>query len=203
MLIPADGAGVYKALRFISVKKLLHLYLIFLKIGAVTFGGGLAMYPILRREFIEDRGWITDEELTDYYAVGQCTPGVVAINVSTFIGNKRGGLPGGFAATFGFVTAPFLVIALLAASLRAFSEYPVVKNAFSGVRVCVCVLVVTAVSRLWRNSVKDWVTFSVFAFVFALCAAASLLPFSVSPAAVVAASALFGAVWRRCGRKAK
>ena len=186
-----------------SVKNLLRLYLIFLKIGAVTFGGGLAMYPILHREFIEDRGWITEDELTDYYAVGQCTPGVVAINVSTFIGNKRGGVPGGFISTFGFVTAPFLVIALLAASLRAFSGYPVVKNAFAGVRVCVCVLVVNAVSRLWKNSVKDRVTFFIFAFVFALCASASLLPFSVSPAAVVAASALFGIAWQRCRRRTK
>ena len=185
------------------MKDLLRLYLIFLKIGAITFGGGLAMYPILHREFIEERGWITEEELTDYYAVGQCTPGVVAINVSTFIGNKRGGVPGGFISTFGFVTAPFLVIALLAASLRAFSGYPVVRNAFAGVRVCVCVLVVNAVSRLWKNSVKDRVTFLIFAFVFALCASASLLPFSVSPAAVVAASALFGIAWQRCRRIVK
>ncbi|WP_352402002.1 chromate transporter [Synergistes jonesii] len=182
------------------MKNLLRLYLIFLKIGSVTFGGGLAMYPVLRREFIEERGWITEEELTDYYAVGQCTPGVVAINVSTFIGDKRGGAAGGFAATFGFVTAPLFIIALLAASLRAFAEYPVVRDAFAGVRVCVCVLVVNAVARLWRNSVTDGATFFIFALVFALCAVSPLLPFSVSPAAVVAASALFGAAWRRCKR---
>ena len=69
-------------------KKLLNLYWIFVKMGAVCFGGGYAMLPILERELVLKRGWVTKEEIIDYYALGQCTPGVIAVNTSTFVGNK-------------------------------------------------------------------------------------------------------------------
>ena len=179
------------------MKNLLQLYLIFLKIGSVTFGGGLAMYPILSYEFIEKRGWITEAELTDYYAVGQCTPGIIAVNVSTFVGNKRGGLPGGIVATLGFVTAPLLLLIAIAASLRSFAQVPAVRSAFAGIRVCVCVLIVNAVLRLWKNSVVDRTTLLLFAAAFAVSAGSPYLPFSVSPALIVLASLLFGIAWRR------
>ncbi|WP_303321983.1 chromate transporter [Cloacibacillus evryensis] len=179
------------------MKNLLQLYLIFLKIGSVTFGGGLAMYPILSYEFIEKRGWITEAELTDYYAVGQCTPGIIAVNVSTFVGNKRGGLPGGIVATLGFVTAPLLLLIAIAASLRSFAQVPAVRSAFAGIRVCVCVLIVNAVLRLWKNSVVDRTTLLLFAAVFAVSAGSPYMPFSVSPALIVLASLLFGIAWRR------
>lgn len=179
------------------MKNLLQLYLIFLKIGSVTFGGGLAMYPILSYEFIEKRGWITEAELTDYYAVGQCTPGIIAVNVSTFVGNKRGGLPGGIVATLGFVTAPLLLLIAIAASLRSFAQVPAVRSAFAGIRVCVCVLIVNAVLRLWKNSVVDRTTLLLFAAAFAVSAGSPYMPFSVSPALIVLASLLFGIAWRR------
>lgn len=179
------------------MKNLLQLYLIFLKIGSVTFGGGLAMYPILSYEFIEKRGWITEAELTDYYAVGQCTPGIIAVNVSTFVGNKRDGLPGGIVATLGFVTAPLLLLIAIAASLRSFAQVPAVRSAFAGIRVCVCVLIVNAVLRLWKNSVVDRTTLLLFAAVFAVSAGSPYMPFSVSPALIVLASLLFGIAWRR------
>lgn len=179
------------------MKNLLQLYLIFLKIGSVTFGGGLAMYPILSYEFIEKRGWITEAELTDYYAVGQCTPGIIAVNVSTFVGNKRGGLPGGIVATLGFVTAPLLLLIAIAASLRSFAQVPAIRSAFAGIRVCVCVLIVNAVLRLWKNSVVDRTTLLLFAAVFAVSAGSPYMPFSVSPALIVLASLLFGIAWRR------
>ncbi|MCQ4765474.1 chromate transporter [Cloacibacillus evryensis] len=179
------------------MKNLLQLYLIFLKIGSVTFGGGLAMYPILSYEFIEKRGWITEAELTDYYAVGQCTPGIIAVNVSTFVGNKRGGLPGGIVATLGFVTAPLLLLIAIAASLRSFAQVPAIRSAFAGIRVCVCVLIVNAVLRLWKNSVVDRTTLLLFAAAFAVSAGSPYMPFSVSPALIVLASLLFGIAWRR------
>ncbi len=182
------------------MKNLLQLYLIFLKIGSVTFGGGLAMYPILYDEFVKKRGWITEAELTDYYAVGQCTPGIIAVNVSTFVGNKRGGPLGGFIATLGFVTVPLVLLAAIAASLRRVTEFPAVRSAFAGIRVCVCVLIVNAVLRLWKNSVVDRPTLLLFAAAFAASAGSPYMPFSVSPALVVLASLLFGAAWRRCKR---
>ncbi|HIR17569.1 MAG TPA: chromate transporter [Candidatus Caccocola faecigallinarum] len=184
------------------MKELIELYLIFLKLGSVTFGGGLAMFPLLRREFVETRGWITEAELTDYYAVGQCTPGIIAVNVATFVGNKRKGAAGGVIATLGFITAPIIVLTVITAFLRSFADYPIVKDAFAGIRVCVCVLIVNAVRRLWKNSVIDAPTFALFAVVFALSAASPYLPVRVGPAAIVAASLCFGILWNR-GKRTK
>ena len=121
------------------------------------------MFPILHHEFIEKRGWITERELTDYYAIGQCTPGIIAVNVSTFVGNKRGGPLRGIIATLGFVTVPLVLLIAIAASLRSFAQVPVVRSAFAGIRVCVCVLIVNAVLRLWKNSVVDRPTLLLFA----------------------------------------
>lgn len=179
------------------MKKLLELYLLFLKIGCVNFGGGLAMYPLLVYEFVEKRGWITDTELVDFYAVGRCTPGIVAINVSTFIGNKRGGPLGGIVATLGFVTAPLLILMLIATFLRRASSMPIVKNAFAGVRVCVCVLVVNALLQMWRKSIFDITTFAFFAVAFAICLGSRYLPISVSPPMVIVAALICGILLRR------
>ena len=92
------------------MKELLELYLAFLRIGAVNFGGGYAMLPLLERDLVKDRGWTTTEDLTDYFAIGQCTPGLIALNVATFIGSRRKGVAGSIAATVGFVTMPIIII---------------------------------------------------------------------------------------------
>ena len=160
------------------------------------------MFPLLRREFVETRGWITEAELTDYYAVGQCTPGIIAVNVATFVGNKRKGAAGGVIAALGFITAPIIALTVITAFLRSFADYPIVKDAFAGIRVCVCVLIVNAVRRLWKNSVIDAPTFALFAAVFALSVASPYLPVRVGPAAIVAASLCFGILWNR-GKRAK
>ena len=117
--------------------------LTFARIGLVNFGGGYAMLPLLERELVNDRGWCTTDELMDYFAIGQCTPGLIALNVSTFIGNKRKGVLGGITATLGFVTCPIIIILLIAMFLTNFADLPIVKNAFAGIRVCVCVLIHT------------------------------------------------------------
>ena len=127
------------------MKELFELFWLFAKMGSVTFGGGYAMLPILQRELVENRGWVTNEELADFYAVGQCTPGIIAVNTSTFIGEKRRGIAGGIAATLGFVFPSLIIISLIAAFLSNFAELAVVKNAFAGIQVCVCVLILNAV----------------------------------------------------------
>ena len=137
------------------MKDIWELFLVFMQMGAVTFGGGYAMLPILTRELVDKRGWATDDELTDYYAIGQCTPGVIALNVATFVGNKKKGIPGALAASVGVVFVPVIIITVIAAFLRNFADYPLVKDAFAGIRVCVCVLVVNAVLRLWKKSVVN------------------------------------------------
>ena len=171
---------------------LLDLYWTFARIGAVTFGGGYAMLPILERELADKRGWTTLDELRDYFSIGQCTPGVIALNVSTFIGEKRAGVPGALAATTGFLAAPIAIILVIAAFLTNFADLAVVQHAFAGIRVCVCVLIVQAVLRLWKKSVVDPFTLALYIVVFALNAFAPLLPVKVPAAVLVLLSGAAG-----------
>lgn len=171
------------------MKELISLYVTFMKIGSVTFGGGYAMLPLLQREFVEKRGWVTDEELMDYFAIGQCTPGIIAVNVSTFIGNKRKGVIGGIVSTLGFVTSPIILLTIIAAFLSNFAEYPIVKNAFAGIRVCVCVLILNAIERLWKKSIVNPVALVLFAIIFI-----TTVFTSTSPAILVIIAAIAGIV---------
>ena len=148
------------------MKELFDLFITFARIGGLTFGGGYAMLPILQREVVEKNKWATDEELMDYYAIGQCTPGVIAVNTATFIGQKNKGIMGGVMATLGVVTPSLIIITLIAAFISNFSDLAVVKNAFAGVRVCVCVLIFNAVVKLWKSSVVDKATLVIFIGVF-------------------------------------
>lgn len=137
------------------MKLLIDLFITFAKIGAVTFGGGYAMLPILQREIVENKHWGTDEELADYYAIGQCTPGVIAVNVGTFIGRKVAGNIGGVVATLGVVFPSLVIITLLAGVIQTYASVEWVKHAFAGIRVCVCVLIFNAVIKLFSKSIID------------------------------------------------
>ena len=138
------------------------LFLTFAKVGVMTFGGGYAMLPILQREVVENKGWATEEELTDYFAIGQCTPGVIAVNTATFIGQKNKGIPGGILATLGVVFPSLVIISLLAGVITAFSHLAWVNHAFGGIRVCVCVLILNAVVKLFKKAVIDKPTMVIF-----------------------------------------
>ena len=176
------------------MKTLWNLFLTFAKVGVMTFGGGYAMLPILQREVVENKGWATDEELTDYFAIGQCTPGVIAVNTATFIGQKKGGIAGGIVATLGVVFPSLLIIVALAGVITSFSHLTWVQHAFAGIRVCVCVLILNAVLRLWKKSVLDKRTLAIFLVIFLLSVFGGLLPVSISPAIYVVAAALAGLV---------
>ena len=143
----------------------LELFLTFAKMGVMTFGGGMAMLPILQREVVEDRHWATEEELVDYYAIGQCTPGIIAVNTATFVGQKRKGALGGIAATLGMVFPSLVIISILAGLITNFSSVAWVQNAFAGIQVCVCVLIFNAVVKLLKKSVIDKRTFVIFLLV--------------------------------------
>lgn len=149
------------------MKEIFMLFFVFAKIGALTFGGGYAMLPILQRDIVGKYKWASDEELLDYYAIGQCTPGVIAVNTATFIGRKRAGILGGIAATLGVVFPSVVIITILAAFISNFSEYKVVQYAMSGIRVCVCALVASAVVKLWKKAVVDKACLAVFFVCFA------------------------------------
>lgn len=174
------------------MREYFDLFWTFAKIGAVTFGGGYAMLPILERECVDKRGWSTEEELADYFAIGQCTPGIIAVNVSTFIGNKQKGVLGGIIATLGFAFFPFVLLSLVAAGLGYLLTYPIVRSFFAGVRVCVCVLILNAVLRLWKKSIPDKKTLCIFLAIFLLSVFGVLLPINISPAIYVIAAALLG-----------
>ena len=180
-----------------KMSSLLELYWTFVKIGCVTFGGGYAMLPILERELVDKRQWTTMDELRDYFSIGQCTPGIIALNVSTFIGEKRGGVKGALAATTGFLTGPVLIILIIAAFLRNFATLPLVQHAFAGIRVCVCVLILQAVLRLWKKSVVDVFSFVLYAVILALNALGtftSLLPVKIPAAVLVILAGVTGLV---------
>ena len=176
----------------------LELFRSFFRVGLLTFGGGYAMLPILRREVVEAHGWCTDEELADYYAVGQCTPGIIAVNTATFIGCRQAGIPGGILATYSLTLPSFIIILIIAAVLKNFADLAVVKNAFAGIRVAVVALVLNAVIKLLRTSVVDKLTLCIFIAVL-LCA----VVFSVSPVVFVLAAGLLGVtvkVWKGAGK---
>jgi chromate transporter len=150
----------------VNMKELLSLFWIFAKIGSMTFGGGYAMLPFLQRELIEKRNWVTEEEVADYFAIGQCTPGIIAVNTATFVGYKRKGVPGAILATLGIVFPSIVIITIIAAFISNFSDLPVVKNAFAGVRACVCVLVLNAIIKLWKSSIRNKISFILYAIIF-------------------------------------
>ena len=177
------------------MKDLLELYWAYLKIGCVNFGGGYAMLPLLERELVNKKGWVTLDELRDYFAIGQCTPGVIALNVSTFVGQKRKGIAGAIAAMLGFLTGPIAIILVLAAFLRNFAELEAVQHAFAGIRVCVCVLIIQAVLRLWKKSVVDSFTLTLYVVIlalFSLSSFTSLLPVKIPAAVLVILAGLAG-----------
>ena len=162
------------------MKELLDMFFTFARIGGLTFGGGYAMLPMLQKEVVEKRGWATEDELMDYYAVGQCTPGVIAVNTTTFIGAKQKGILGSIFATAGVISPSIVIIGIIAAFIRNFAELAAVKNAFAGIRVCVCVLIFNAVAKLYKKAVIDLPTTVIFVLVFL----GSVL-FDVSPAVYV------------------
>ena len=141
-----------------GVKPYVSLFFTFAKIGVCTFGGGYAMLPILQRELVDNKGWATEEELADYYAVGQCTPGVIAVNTATFVGYNRMGWLGGVVATLGVVFPCLVIIMAIAAFLSNFMHLDVVVHAFNGVRAGVVALILSSVLKLLNTSLVDWKT---------------------------------------------
>ena len=178
------------------MKELLDMFLTFARIGGLTFGGGYAMLPMLQREVVEKHHWATEEELADYYAIGQCTPGVIAVNTATFIGYRQAGIAGGIFATLGVVAPSVVIITVIAAFLTNFADLPVIQYAFEGIRVCVCVLIFNAVGKLLKKSVVDKRT----AVIFLLVLAGGVF-LKLSPVWFVLAAALAGIILKNLEAK--
>lgn len=139
-----------------KIKNLFNLYFSFAKIGTFTIGGGLAMMPMMQSELIEKRKWITDEELIDYYAVGQSTPGIVAVNVATFVGYKQMGIVGGIFATFGMVTPSLVIIMILASLINSINDFPIIQKALKGINVAVAALLTSTIINFMKKTIKKF-----------------------------------------------
>lgn len=169
------------------MKELLELFLTFAKVGVTTIGGGYAMLPMFQRELADKRGWLTEDELYDYYAISACTPGVIAVNVATLTGYKRRGVLGGIAATLGVIFPSLVIIVLIAALLSGFADNEYVAHALAGIRIAVCAIVPANIWRMIKRGVRDILTLAIFTAALAL---AVFLP--VSPVYIVCGAALLG-----------
>lgn len=174
------------------MKELLELFIVFFRIGGFTFGGGYAMLPIIQEEIVNKKQWSTDEEMIDYYAIGQCTPGIIAVNTATFIGYNRKGIIGAIFATLGLVTPSLVIITVIAKFFIHFQDYKIVQHAFAGVQIAVIGLIISAVSNMFKQSVKDQLGIIIFGLSFLIIGFLKL-----SPIIVIIIAAIVGIIkWR-------
>ncbi|MDA3733452.1 chromate transporter [Niameybacter massiliensis] len=174
------------------MKELWELFVVFMRMGAFTFGGGYAMLPIIQKEIVEKRNWATNEEIMDYYAIGQMTPGIIAVNTATFIGYKLKGIIGGIVATLGMVTPSLVIITIIAAFFKNFAHYPVVQHAFGGIRLVVIALIIQTVYTMAKKTIHDKLTIALFVVGFIL-----LIVTPISPVWIIVCSAFIGLVASR------
>ncbi|MCL2233030.1 MAG: chromate transporter [Treponema sp.] len=176
------------------MKKYLEVFLTFLKMGCITFGGGYAVVPIVERELVKKKGWVTLDEVMDYYTIAQITPGIIAVNLATFIGDKQKGPLGGFLATVGFILPGISFVMAAAFFIGNFAELPAVQHAFAGIRIAVGALILDTVIKMSKGAFKDNKAVIIFIAVFVI----SVLPrdmipaFFRSPVILVLASGLAG-----------
>ena len=151
-----------------KIKLNLELFWSFFKIGGMTFGGGLTMLPMLEHELVQKKEWVSEEELLDCYAIGQCTPGIIAVNTATFVGYKKNKISGGIFATLGMIFPSILIITIIAMFLKNFMDNIWFQHALQGVRGVVCALLCNTVINLCKKSLKNLFTELVFLAVLLL-----------------------------------
>lgn len=171
------------------MKTLFQLFIIFARIGGFTFGGGYAMLPMMQRELVEKKNWITNDDLVDYFAIGQCTPGIIAVNTATFVGYKTKGVIGAIFATLGIISPSMFIVGAIAAFISNFQDLEIVQHAFGGIRAAVVALILSAILKLAKKSIVDIATLIIFLAVTALSVFTEL-----SPVVFVLVAALCGLV---------
>ena len=176
------------------MKVLLQLYIAWFKMGLFTFGGGYAMLPMIQQEVIEKYHWATEDEIMDYYAIGQCTPGIIAVNTATFVGYYQKGIIGGIVATLGVVSPSFIIICLIASLISNFMEIEIVQHALKGINVAVCVLMFMAIKNLWKKNIKNIGSTCIFALALLLSVFTDL-----STVYLVILAAVLGVVFSKAG----
>lgn len=144
------------------MKQILQIYLSFLRIGCLAFGGGYSTLPLMQQEIVRKKKWIAEQELVDFYALSQCIPGVIAVNTATFIGYRQKKIWGSIAATLGVITPSLIFMLTLAILLKNFAHIPIVKHALSGIRISVCVIIINAIIQMWKTAVVDLLSACIF-----------------------------------------
>lgn len=174
------------------MKEILEIFLTFFKVSSATFGGGMAMLPILQREIVVNKGWATDEEVIDYYALSQGLPGIVAVNVSCFLGYKKNGRAGEIAAAFGVIVPCIIIISILASFIKQSKEIEIVSNAFGGITIGVSAVIFNAIINLWKKGIVDRLCLSIFLFTFVL-----MFVLDLSPIIFVVIGAIVGIIAKK------
>ena len=177
------------------MKLLLELYFAFFRIGGLTFGGGLTMLPMLKHELVVKKQWVEEEELLDYYAVGQCTPGIIAVNVATFVGYRKKGIIGGVFSTLGMISPSLIIVSILAMFLEQFMSNQIVAHAVGGIKVVVCALMLNTVITMAKKTIKNVIGVIVCIVVFLL---AMLTP--VPTVLLVVCAGILGIILYKIGR---
>ena len=177
------------------MKELFQLYFAFFRIGGLTFGGGLTMLPMLKFELVEKKNWVTENELLDYYAVGQCTPGIIAVNVATFVGYRRKGVIGGIFSTLGMISPSLIIVSIIAMFLNQFMSNPWVAHAIGGIKVVICALMLQTVVTMAKKTIKNLLGAVICVIAFLLAT------FSPIPTVLLVVMAgLFGIILYKTGR---
>lgn len=174
------------------LSEIFDLFIAFFKVGLFTFGGGYAMLPLIEREIVEKKRWITNEELLQYFSLSQCTPGVIAVNAATFVGSKIRGFWGALFATIGVITPSVIIITLFANVLQELDNFPAVTHAFVGIRPAVAALIAASCIKIFKSSVHSFVEFAIFLLAFILVVFGDL-----SPIIVVIFASFYGIVFLR------
>jgi len=169
------------------VKKIIKIFFIFFKIGSFTFGGGYAMLPIIKRELVDNLGWIQEKDIYNYYAIGQSTPGIIAVNTATMTGYSLQGVKGALAATTGFILPSLIIITFIASFFKRFQEISIFQHAFTAIQIAVVALIIDIVIKMWQKSDKSKFSFLLFILAFLL-----LVLFDISPVFVILGSAAAG-----------
>lgn len=171
---------------------LINLFLIFVKIGAILLGGGYVILPILSNEFVEKRNLINQDELINYFTLSQSMPGIIAANVSMFVGYKLKGKMGAIIAMFGIITVPFFTISVLASTLSLLTKNSYIQSIFWGIEISVIALILLTVRELWQNSNKN-----LFFYIIFLLSLSSIMFFKLSPIKTILIFTILGVIYKR------
>ena len=182
------------------MKELFQIFICFIKIGALTFGGGYSMLPMLQKELVEKHMWLKEEEILDFYAIAQCLPGLIAVNMAAMTGCRIKGVRGGAAAALGVVFPSYVIIVVIAAFIQNFISNPIMQNAFFGIRIAVSALIADAIIKLWKSGVRNVVTFFIFAAAFMISILWSVPSVYIVLFAIASGILLSGKKWRNGNR---